>query len=52
MKLVELGKPFGKIVNTKVNVGANHNQRFVEFVSVSLLIDSLFVCIILSLPWI
>ena len=52
MKIIELGKPFGKIVNKKVNVGANHNQRFVEFASVSLLVDSLFVCIILSLPWI
>eukprot|EP01018_Ginkgo_biloba_P038305 Gb_09196 [translate_table: standard] len=30
-ELVELCKPFGKIVNTKVNVGANHNQAFVEF---------------------
>ncbi|CAI9109725.1 OLC1v1009599C2 [Oldenlandia corymbosa var. corymbosa] len=30
-ELVELCKPFGKIVNTKCNVGANHNQAFVEF---------------------
>ncbi|KAK8921552.1 hypothetical protein KSP39_PZI020206 [Platanthera zijinensis] len=30
-ELVELGKPFGKIVNTKSNVGANRNQAFVEF---------------------
>ncbi|XP_068644498.1 polypyrimidine tract-binding protein homolog 2-like isoform X1 [Aristolochia californica] len=30
-ELIELGKPFGKIVNTKCNVGANHNQAFVEF---------------------
>ncbi|XXG87678.1 hypothetical protein AAC387_Pa11g2307 [Persea americana] len=30
-ELVELGKPFGKIVNTKCNVGANRNQAFVEF---------------------
>ncbi|KAM0936770.1 putative RNA recognition motif domain, nucleotide-binding alpha-beta plait domain superfamily [Dioscorea sansibarensis] len=30
-ELVELGKPFGKVVNTKGNVGANHNQAFVEF---------------------
>lgn len=30
-ELVELCKPFGKIVNTKLNVGANHNQAFVEF---------------------
>ena len=32
-ELVELCKPFGKIVNTKSNVGANRNQAFVEFVS-------------------
>eukprot|EP00850_Spirogloea_muscicola_P026273 SM006425S20120 [mRNA] locus=s6425:54:808:- [translate_table: standard] len=32
-ELVELCKPFGKILNTKLNVGANHNQAFVEFVS-------------------
>ncbi|GLJ48590.1 hypothetical protein SUGI_1025060 [Cryptomeria japonica] len=31
-ELVELCKPFGKIVTTKCNVGANHNQAFVEFV--------------------
>ncbi|XP_072990898.1 polypyrimidine tract-binding protein homolog 1-like isoform X1 [Typha latifolia] len=30
-ELVELCKPFGKIVNTKSNVGANRNQAFVEF---------------------
>ncbi|XP_016484217.1 polypyrimidine tract-binding protein homolog 1 isoform X1 [Nicotiana tabacum] len=30
-ELVELCKPFGKIVNTKCNVGANRNQAFVEF---------------------
>ncbi|GFY82977.1 polypyrimidine tract-binding protein 1 [Actinidia rufa] len=30
-ELFELCKPFGKIVNTKCNVGANHNQAFVEF---------------------
>ncbi|RWV91148.1 hypothetical protein GW17_00046589 [Ensete ventricosum] len=33
-ELIELCKPFGKIVNTKCNVGANRNQAFVEFVSV------------------
>jgi len=33
-ELVELCKPFGKIVNTKCNVGANRNQAFVEFVSI------------------
>ncbi|XP_022723821.1 polypyrimidine tract-binding protein homolog 2-like isoform X2 [Durio zibethinus] len=31
-ELIELGKPFGKVVNTKCNVGANHNQAFIEFV--------------------
>ncbi|XP_050227984.1 polypyrimidine tract-binding protein homolog 1 isoform X1 [Mercurialis annua] len=30
-ELVELCKPFGKIVNTKCNVGANRNQAFVEY---------------------
>jgi len=30
-EIIELVKPFGKIVNTKVNVGSNHNQAFVEF---------------------
>uniref|UniRef100_A0A0D6R2J7 RRM domain-containing protein n=1 Tax=Araucaria cunninghamii TaxID=56994 RepID=A0A0D6R2J7_ARACU len=30
-ELIELGKPFGKIVRTKVNVGTNRNQAFVEF---------------------
>ncbi|XP_050384682.1 polypyrimidine tract-binding protein homolog 1 isoform X2 [Argentina anserina] len=30
-ELVELCKHFGKIVNTKCNVGANRNQAFVEF---------------------
>ncbi|KNA10750.1 hypothetical protein SOVF_141470 isoform B, partial [Spinacia oleracea] len=32
-ELIELGKPFGKVVNTKCNVGANKNQAFIEFVS-------------------
>lgn len=32
-ELVELCKPFGRIVNTMCNVGANRNQAFVEFVS-------------------
>uniref|UniRef100_M8C1X6 Uncharacterized protein n=1 Tax=Aegilops tauschii TaxID=37682 RepID=M8C1X6_AEGTA len=31
-ELVELCKPFGRIVNTKSGVGANRNQAFVEFV--------------------
>ncbi|KAK2983660.1 hypothetical protein RJ640_023194 [Escallonia rubra] len=30
-ELVELGKPFGNVVNTKCNVGANRNQAFIEF---------------------
>ncbi|XP_010926566.1 polypyrimidine tract-binding protein homolog 1 isoform X2 [Elaeis guineensis] len=30
-ELIELCKPFGKIINTKCNVGANRNQAFVEF---------------------
>ncbi|KAH7652531.1 polypyrimidine tract-binding protein 2 [Dioscorea alata] len=34
-ELVELCKPFGKVVNTKCNVGANHNQAFVEFVDLN-----------------
>ncbi|GJX41156.1 polypyrimidine tract-binding protein homolog 1 isoform X1 [Tanacetum coccineum] len=31
-ELVQVCKPFGNIVNTKCNVGANRNQAFVEFV--------------------
>ena len=34
-ELVELCKPFGRVVNTMCNVGANRNQAFVEFVSPS-----------------
>jgi RNA recognition motif-containing protein len=34
-ELVELCKPFGRIINTKSGVGANRNQAFVEFVSPS-----------------
>ncbi|OAY82720.1 Polypyrimidine tract-binding protein [Ananas comosus] len=30
-ELMEFGKPFGKVVNTKCNVGANRNQAFIEF---------------------
>ncbi|KAF8379679.1 hypothetical protein HHK36_029123 [Tetracentron sinense] len=29
-ELIELGKPFGKVVNTKCSVGANRNQAFIE----------------------
>ncbi|GAQ91374.1 Polypyrimidine tract-binding protein [Klebsormidium nitens] len=32
-ELIEMCKPFGKVVNTKLNVGANHNQAFVEMES-------------------
>ncbi|KAF9626239.1 hypothetical protein IFM89_031366, partial [Coptis chinensis] len=32
---LSLCKPFGKIVNTKCNVGANRNQAFVEFVDLN-----------------
>jgi polypyrimidine tract-binding protein 2 len=39
-ELIDLCKRFGKIVNTKSNVGANRNQAFVEFVS---LIEIVFV---------
>lgn len=34
-ELVELCKPFGRIVNSKCNVGANRNQAFVEFVDLN-----------------
>ncbi|CAI0449868.1 unnamed protein product [Linum tenue] len=34
-ELIELGKPFGKVVNTKCNVGANKNQAFIEFVDLN-----------------
>ncbi|CAJ2667428.1 unnamed protein product [Trifolium pratense] len=30
-ELIELGKPFGHVVNTKCNVGSNRNQAFIEF---------------------
>ncbi|XP_044981381.1 polypyrimidine tract-binding protein homolog 1-like isoform X3 [Hordeum vulgare subsp. vulgare] len=34
-ELVELCRPFGRIVNTKSGVGANRNQAFVEFTDVN-----------------
>uniref|UniRef100_A0A162A772 RRM domain-containing protein n=1 Tax=Daucus carota subsp. sativus TaxID=79200 RepID=A0A162A772_DAUCS len=34
-ELIELGKPFGKVVNTKCNVGANRNQAFIKFVELN-----------------
>jgi hypothetical protein len=40
-ELVELCKPFGRVVNTMCNVGANRNQAFVEFVSPCSLLDFL-----------
>ncbi|XP_043702373.1 polypyrimidine tract-binding protein homolog 1-like isoform X1 [Telopea speciosissima] len=30
-ELIELGKSFGEVVNTKCNVGPNRNQAFIEF---------------------
>ncbi|KAF7143781.1 hypothetical protein RHSIM_Rhsim05G0209200 [Rhododendron simsii] len=32
--LVELCRAFGKIVNSRSNVGANHNQAFAELIAV------------------
>ncbi|KAJ4951622.1 hypothetical protein NE237_028454 [Protea cynaroides] len=34
-ELIELGKPFGEVVNTKCNVGPNRNQAFIEFADVN-----------------
>lgn len=34
-ELTQLCEPFGQVVNTKCNVGANRNQAFVEFVEVN-----------------
>ncbi|KMZ69085.1 putative Polypyrimidine tract binding protein [Zostera marina] len=33
--LVDLGRLFGRIINTKCNVGANRNQAFVEFETIN-----------------
>jgi RNA recognition motif-containing protein len=41
-ELVDLCKPFGRVVNTMCNVGANRNQAFVEFVSPCSLLNSPF----------
>ncbi|KAL5072210.1 hypothetical protein RYX36_023097 [Vicia faba] len=30
-ELIELRKPFDKVINTKCNVGENRNQAFIEF---------------------
>jgi hypothetical protein len=43
-ELIELGKPFGTVVNTKCNVGANRNQAFIEFVSSKRLCQSYIKC--------
>ncbi|KAI5397682.1 hypothetical protein KIW84_063488 [Lathyrus oleraceus] len=34
-ELIELGKPFGKVMNTKCNVGSNRNQAFIEFTNLN-----------------
>lgn len=48
-ELIELCKPFGKVVNTKCCVGANRNQAFVEFVRILFLsVFYLFCCKLLS----
>lgn len=44
-ELAELCKPFGPIVDTKCNVGANRNQAFVEFV----IIISSVTCFVVSM---
>jgi RNA recognition motif. (a.k.a. RRM, RBD, or RNP domain) len=38
-ELVELASPFGQIVQSKLNVGPNRNQAFIEFTDVSLAIQ-------------
>lgn len=43
-ELVELCKPFGKIVNSRCNVDANRNQAFVEFVTTPLSILLYLLC--------
>ncbi|KNA15631.1 hypothetical protein SOVF_096400 [Spinacia oleracea] len=35
-ELIELRNPFGKVVNTKCNVGANKIQTFIKFADLSL----------------
>ncbi|CAA7402636.1 unnamed protein product [Spirodela intermedia] len=34
-ELIELGTPFGKVINTKCGVGANRNQAFIEFAEIN-----------------
>lgn len=50
-ELIELGKPFGKVVNTKCNVGANKNQAFIEFVSVHHTFLSFLPSLLLIMQW-
>jgi polypyrimidine tract-binding protein 2 len=47
-ELAELGSPFGKVVNTKCNVGANRNQAFIEFVSITSRILLCFLLVVVS----
>jgi RNA recognition motif-containing protein len=47
-ELAELGSPFGKVVNTKCNVGANRNQAFIEFVSITSRILLSFILVMVS----
>ncbi|ONK62046.1 uncharacterized protein A4U43_C08F36240 [Asparagus officinalis] len=49
-ELVELCKPFGKIVNTKCNVGANPNQAFIEFSDLNQAISMVSYCASSSEP--
>lgn len=38
-ELVELASPFGSIVQSKLNVGPNRNQAFIEFTDVNLAVQ-------------
>ncbi|XP_022858061.1 polypyrimidine tract-binding protein homolog 1-like [Olea europaea var. sylvestris] len=49
-ELVKLCKPFSKIVNTKCNVDANHNQAFVEFVDINQGVNMVAYCALASEP--
>ncbi|KAL9262628.1 Polypyrimidine tract-binding protein homolog 2-like protein [Drosera capensis] len=49
-ELIELGKPFGKVVNTKCNVGANKNQAFIEFADLNQAIAMISYCASSSEP--
>nr|GEZ10604.1 polypyrimidine tract-binding protein homolog 2-like isoform X1 [Tanacetum cinerariifolium] len=50
-ELIELGKPFGKVVNTKCNIGANRNQAFIEFPQFRYTKTPLKVLHLRNLPW-